>query len=279
MAIDHHIFVFTASNAIANQHLDLSVRNPIDPLRVAPFFSGIDKTTVERLARDHGLYAWGTRSRSPTKARWDAIRREDWVLCAFHSEYHFVARVLEKFDNPAFARAVWGSDVDGNTWNLMYFMSKPQPICATVAAAAKYLNKRYMGFSQISNRRIDRINSEFGSIGNFIKQTLQAVSTDTLQQITRADVLKAAADFDTGVAHEFGNSVTYELMVEHRPYPPKAILGLAARSVFGRVVRPDELSSGEASSCFRVLRALGFEIRRKDPVTVAKKFASRQNHS
>ena len=46
-------------------------------------------------------------------------------------------------------------------------------------------------------------------------------------------------------------------------YPPKAVVGLAARRALGRALRPDEFSGGEESWSFRLLRDRGFNVVRK----------------
>ena len=81
--------------------------------------------------------------------------------------------------------------------------------------------------------------------------------------ITREDVEKAILDFQQGVSHGFGNSTFYDLIYDEQRFPPKAILGLAARRVAGRPLEPNEFSGGEKSRCFKILRDLGFEIGSK----------------
>lgn len=78
--------------------------------------------------------------------------------------------------------------------------------------------------------------------------------------ITEDDVLDAIADFDRGVKHEFADSTKFDLLYEGRRYPPKAIVGLAARRHVGEPLKPSDFSGGLRSKCFRVLESLGFEI-------------------
>jgi hypothetical protein len=59
-------------------------------------------------------------------------------------------------------------------------------------------------------------------------------------------VLKALADFDTGTEHPFATPTSYELDHDRKRYPPKAVIGLASRHAFGRLLSPDEFSDGEA---------------------------------
>lgn len=82
--------------------------------------------------------------------------------------------------------------------------------------------------------------------------------------ITREDVLAAIADFDGGIDHDFAPSTIYDLLYKNRRYPPKAILGLAARRLAGRKLSPGDFKAGEQSKCFRVLRGLGFDVVPKE---------------
>ncbi|WP_425618103.1 HNH endonuclease [Anatilimnocola sp. NA78] len=81
--------------------------------------------------------------------------------------------------------------------------------------------------------------------------------------ITRVDVVSAVAAFSSGAEHDFAASIAYDLLYEGSRYPPKAILGLAARRLTGQVLKPSDFSGGQSSKCFRVLRDLGFEIVEK----------------
>ena len=82
--------------------------------------------------------------------------------------------------------------------------------------------------------------------------------------ITRDDVTQAIADFDAGAAHEFAPSTGYDLVFNGKHYPPKAIVGLAARRIAGRTLTPYDFKGCEGARCFRVLRDLGFEVAAKE---------------
>src|SRR4051794_27715226 len=89
------------------------------------------------------------------------------------------------------------------------------------------------------------------------------MSEDFRAQITREDIQDAIAALEQGEAHTFGASIFYDLLEDGRRYPPKAVVGLAARRVLGRALRPDEFSGGEESWAFRLLRDRGFNIVKK----------------
>jgi hypothetical protein len=63
------------------------------------------------------------------------------------------------------------------------------------------------------------------------------MTDDFRAQITREDIEEALAALDRGESHSFGPSTFYDLLERGKPYPPKAVLGLAARRALGRPLR------------------------------------------
>lgn len=95
----------------------------------------------------------------------------------------------------------------------------------------------------------------------------QDEATGIPEGINRDDVNQAIADLERGgVEHRFRESTGYDLLYEDKRYPPKAVLGLAARRIRGRILEPNEFSGGEDSKCFAILRDLGFQIMPKSDV-------------
>lgn len=89
---------------------------------------------------------------------------------------------------------------------------------------------------------------------------MRMVKSRIPEGIERDHVLQALVDFKNGVHHEFGESTKYDLLYEGECYPPKAIVGLAAQRATQRLLTPKDFSGGEASTCFRLLRNLGFTV-------------------
>jgi hypothetical protein len=83
--------------------------------------------------------------------------------------------------------------------------------------------------------------------------------------INAADVIEAAALFSSkSVSHDFHKSEKFDVIVQGKRFPPKAILGLAAMRIFGAPLKPSDFSGGEDSQCFKLLRSLGFEVLLKE---------------
>jgi 5-methylcytosine-specific restriction protein A len=84
------------------------------------------------------------------------------------------------------------------------------------------------------------------------------------REILPRHVRRAIEALDGGEEHDFGDSREYDLLLDGRRYPPKAIIGIAAGMVTGERLHPSDFSSGIGSGqACRVLHDLGFTIVRK----------------
>ena len=99
--------------------------------------------------------------------------------------------------------------------------------------------------------------------------------------VDRTHVLEAARAIDAGVAHRFGDSVRYDVIIEGRRYAPKAVLGIAIERAGHTPPAPRDFRGGLRSPCFRALEALGFRIVPKEatgPIAVEPGTAKRQDN-
>lgn len=78
--------------------------------------------------------------------------------------------------------------------------------------------------------------------------------------ITPLDLREALRDLERGIDHPFGPSTGYDLLFNEKRFPPKAVVGLAARRIMGETLRPEDFTGGRGSKCFRVLKQADFII-------------------
>jgi len=168
------IFVFTAGNPEAREHLSASIENPVDDSVV---FDDFDEPHHEELKRirdeGRGFYAWGAVWGVRNVPTWEQMKRGDFVLCVYDGAYHYVSRLLAKYDNPECAEAIWGTNDEGRTWRYMYFLTEPIETYQPLYEFEGYLHSRYQGFTRISDARLEEIEEDYGSIEEFIKEILQ----------------------------------------------------------------------------------------------------------
>lgn len=179
-------FVFTAGNPAARAHLDDSIISPVPVETIIDFFAtDEDRAQIQAINDAQGLYAWGAVPGVRNVPSWESMQADDWVLCVYGNTYHYVARVLTKHHNPEAARAIWGSTEGDDTWEYMYFLTKPEKISVPVGDVADCLHGGYRGFSRISDAATQRIVDEYGSIQQFIETRLKGatdVGSACLQQ-------------------------------------------------------------------------------------------------
>lgn len=168
------IFVFTAGNPEARHHLDDSIKSPIAEEKV---FSTFQESLHEELRRiqinGNGFYAWGAEPGRQNVARWERMARGDKVFCVYNNTYRFVATVLGKYDNEQFAKQVWGiNERTGETWRYIYFLSEPTRVNIPVSNLANHLNRGYMGFTKISDKKLQEIRDNYGSVERFVEKEI-----------------------------------------------------------------------------------------------------------
>jgi hypothetical protein len=84
--------------------------------------------------------------------------------------------------------------------------------------------------------------------------------------VTHADVLRALQEYDRlgpkrfFSEHGFAPTTTYELVLDERRYPPKAILGTAYEFATGRRLQSGDFEGGKTGAV-KVLGKLGFNVQ------------------
>jgi 5-methylcytosine-specific restriction protein B len=162
------LYVFTAGNPDARQHLADTVLHPIDRSLVIKHL-GKDKTAeLELRSTNGGLYAWGALPTENLIRVWTGLSVGDQVLVYYEGTYHLVSRVTEKLHNPELAKDLWTTGPNGTTWEYMYFLDEPKAVNVRSAALA-YLKmpEKPQGFMRISSA-LEPIRDTYGSVDGFV---------------------------------------------------------------------------------------------------------------
>jgi hypothetical protein len=90
------------------------------------------------------------------------------------------------------------------------------------------------------------------------------IPASELYKIQKEDLLDAIANFrERALPPTFKDSTRFDLLIDGKRFPPKAIVALAARRPLGRILSSSEFSGGESSAAFRLLLERGFEFATK----------------
>jgi len=180
------IFVFTAGNSKARQHLEDSIKRQINADTVFENFPEFRREELEEIRkRANGFYAWGAIPGSRNRPNWESMESEDYVLCVYNATYQYIFRVLAKYDNKRFAETMWGKDDKRRTWQLMYFLTEPVEVGRHISEFGDYLEpERYWGFTKIDDGKIGHIISSYGSVDRLIAEMLGRERDDLHPQLS-----------------------------------------------------------------------------------------------
>jgi hypothetical protein len=121
-----------------------------------------------------GFYAWVAEPRGRADSTWRKMARGDYVLAYYAKGYHYVARILASFHEPTLATNIWGTNENtGETWEYLYFLTKPVKIDAPAYWIADFLSSKesswiYQGFSRIGGGNREALFNTCGSVQNFV---------------------------------------------------------------------------------------------------------------
>lgn len=180
------MFVFTAGNPNARQHLRDSIERPVDQKIVFDTFSEHQHEEL-RMVHDqgNGFYAWGAIPGQFNTPNWEAMEPGNLVLCVYGATYHYVFRLIAKYENERFAETVWKRNEKGKTWQLMYFLTEPVKVDRRLSEFGDYLEPdRYWGFTRIEDWRIREIVASYGSVDRFIAEMLGREGGDLPPQLS-----------------------------------------------------------------------------------------------
>jgi hypothetical protein len=184
-----NLFVVTASNAAAKEHLNDSIRSSIPLGKVEGTLSAQEFERAAQGTSDGHLYAWGAEPTRKNRSYWQQMRPGDYVLVYENRIFTFLAQVVSTVENAAFAKAVWGlNEETGATWELAYFLTKPAKIHLPAADLADVMQTQFLGFQRVNP---DRILKRYGSVGAFVGQRLAAATTQVQNPTERFRALIA----------------------------------------------------------------------------------------
>jgi len=194
------LFVATAAHALARKRFEASVARPI----AADIVALIPAEILSRArAADGNFYAWGATDGPRNASTYAVMEAGDVVLMVWNRIYHRKAYVTATANLPTFAATLWGSDEGGNTWPLVYFLSRPEDVHMPLSELEDYLPKLYLGLTPISKTTIERIHRDFGSLDNFLHVRLGA---EVPHLIPTSNSQSAWSDAE-GEGYEYGSNV------------------------------------------------------------------------
>ncbi|MBO9686107.1 MAG: HNH endonuclease [Mitsuaria chitosanitabida] len=197
------IFVFTAGTSQAKRNLHHTIANarPFAEL-AATLGDDVVKELQSVAPNQDGFYAWGALPSEKNQTTWQRMNEGDIVFAYYDRTLHFVSTVLAKVRSQELATKLWKVDSNGETWECMYFLSKPQSIHLPLndSRIAGLIGTEYRGFSTIAS---DDLVAKFGSAEAFVSSVLAYAMPPDRQAIELAEAETAEQDASSEQAGSF----------------------------------------------------------------------------
>ena len=121
------VLIQPAAGDAARDHYQETIADPVPIARVRSFLSDevLDQLTEHHPSGD--LFVWGLTPGGGGRGRtqWEKISPGDVALFSWDGKFRSCGRVTVKAENADLARELWGTDDDGQTWQLLYFLTEP----------------------------------------------------------------------------------------------------------------------------------------------------------
>jgi hypothetical protein len=200
--VAQNIFAFTAGGKAARDHLAVSITDPFSFELLKSIVESKDANALRQLeVTEGGLYAWGAVHGPMNDIHYAKMQVGDFVVCVYEARCRYVAKVKYKLESEALARLLWGDAEEGETWQHMFFLSRPQPINVHLSQLNGFMPSRFGGFARIGDDFKKKISDRFNSLEKFVKiKLLASVPLESLlQQETQGYVDQAPHHSDSPV--------------------------------------------------------------------------------
>jgi hypothetical protein len=221
------LYVFTAGNSAARQHLADTVLHPIDRSRVVKHLGEQKTAELEGRSSDGQLYAWGALPTDNLIRAWTGMSEGDHVLVYYEGTYHLVSRVTEKLHNPALAKDLWMTGPAGTTWEYMYFLDAPKSVNVKSSSLA-YLEmpQTPQGFMRIASA-LEPIRKAYGSVDGFVTHLLAQLDGSTAELTPTSTAASLTQVIDSFAAATKGAGLDYG--EQHRQLVVRLLASLLTR--------------------------------------------------
>ncbi len=121
------VLIQPAAGDAARDHYRETIEEPVPVARLRPYLS---EEVLQELTDHHPsgeVYIWGLTPGAGGRGRtqWEKISPGDVALFSWDGQFRSYGRVTVKAENADLARELWGTDDDGQTWQLLYFLTEP----------------------------------------------------------------------------------------------------------------------------------------------------------
>ena len=188
-------FIFTGSSKEALKHWTDTVVKGVSMDKISGYLQQDELKALRDHYGDKSARVWGAMPGSGSIRLWESMEEGDTVLAYSLGIFMFQFEVVLKVHNKELAKALWGTDNDGETWEYAYFLGGMKEIGISkevMAGRLGYEPDWYpKGFSIISKKPPTGMKTGPGDNTGCID-----LDKDPLEDVAEAEVDKELKDID-----------------------------------------------------------------------------------
>lgn len=172
--METNLYVFTASgqhNTI--EHYADTIEDGFALERIERYLDEPDREALVRIEKRTGrLKAWGAVPGDRNPDTWKKLRQGDLFLIYRNGQYEYSARVAYTMHNSTVAKALWGVDNSGATWEYMFFLENIEDLSIPAEQFNRIVqySPHYFprGFGRFGDDVHSRILATYSSVEKFV---------------------------------------------------------------------------------------------------------------
>ena len=174
------VWIVAAAGDEPTKHLERTIKNPVKLEEIINNLGNPVDENGKNIAKDDlekillsinekgEYYLWGAVPGEKNESNWKRMQKGD--ICVFYvkgEKFGYWAKVVYKIRDKSLAEFLWGSDKNGNTWELIYFLDKPRvlelPLSEFNLEHGYKLKYKPPGFNSINSKKVQQIEEKYGS--------------------------------------------------------------------------------------------------------------------
>ncbi len=209
MAGERKIFFVVATGGQSTQeHYVDTIKNKRTIDEAARFLDPQDAKKLNEKMHGQPFAVWGAVPGERNNPTWETMEEGDYLLIYRESKIILAAEVALKVRNPRLAKHYWKEDVNGKTWELMFFLYNENEVNVPMKRLNTYLGyaETYhpQGFMAIQQEKTDALLSQYGDLLSFLSriesgQKPEAIDVDrkkVFNQVVDEKVERAPTEHD-----------------------------------------------------------------------------------
>ena len=155
-----YVVLQQVSNTFAKHNAAKTLDKPVALKYLKKYFSDDEYLQLRTDYEDGAVYLWGAKTERHHQIH-KMLPRQTLVLFRRGQKIYRCAVIRDLFVKPVLAERIWGVDVDGETWSIIFLMPKTQEISLTASVVNSLIgrkaNDNWQGMTSVDGDKAEKL--------------------------------------------------------------------------------------------------------------------------